>query len=161
MLHKYLKLKWKLTLLALYLIQDIDGKVLISLKFCFFEDINFQSVLDLEKTKLLQKNILKISLYLAPAALILLVQTEAHPAVVGHLLAPVDQHVNVVGVVQGLALAPDHGEGGGHVGRPRGVGELHLVTVDRVGEQLGVNTGHPSLDVKLTHEPEERVMGKK
>ena len=52
MLHKYLKLKWKLTLLALYLIQDIDGKVLISLKFCFFEDINFQSVLDLEKTKL-------------------------------------------------------------------------------------------------------------
>ena len=73
MLHKYLKLKWKLTLLALYLIQDIDGKVLISLKFCFFEDINFQSVLDLEKTKLLQKNILKIPLYLAPAALILLV----------------------------------------------------------------------------------------
>ena len=55
MLHKYLKLKWKLTLLALYLIQDIDGKVLISLKFCFFEDINFQSVLDLEKTKLLPK----------------------------------------------------------------------------------------------------------
>ena len=115
----------------------------------------------MEKTKLLQKNILKISLYLAPAALILLVQTETHPTVVGHLLAPVDQHVNVVGVVQGLTLTPDHSKGGGHVGRPRGVGELHLVAVDRVGEQLGVNTSHPSLDVKLTHEPEERVMGKK
>ena len=157
MLHKYLKLKWKLTLLALYLIQDIDGKVLISLKFCFFEDINFQSVLDLEKTKLLQKNILrlKISLYLAPAALIFLVQTEAHPAVVCHFLAPVDQDVDVVRVVQRLALAPDHGKRGGHVGRPRGLGELHLVAVDRVGEQLGVDTRHPSLDVELTHKPEE------
>ena len=155
MLHKYLKLKWKLTLLALYLIQDIDGKVLISLKFCFFEDINFQSVLDLEKTKLFPENVLKISLYLAPAALIFRVQTETHPAVVGHLLAPVDQHVDVVRVVQRLALAPDHGEGGGHVGRPRGVGELHLVAVDRVGEQLGIDTRHPSLDVELTHEPGE------
>ena len=69
--------------------------------------------------------------------------------------------MDVVGVVQRLTLTPDHGEGRGHVGRPRGVGELHLVAVDRVGEKLGVNTGHPSLDVKLTHEPEERVMGKK
>ena len=113
MLHKYLKLKWKLTLLALYLIQDIDGKVLISLKFCFFEDINFQSVLDLEKTKLLQKNILlslKISLYLAPAALILLVQTETHPTIVGHLLAAVNQNVNVIWIVEGLRPTPDDSE---------------------------------------------------
>ena len=97
----------------------------------------------------------KISPYLAPAALILLVEAEAHSAVVGHLLASVDQHVDVVRVVQGLALAPDHREGRGHVGGSRGVGELHLVAVDRVGEQLGVDTRHPALDVKLTHEPEK------
>ena len=98
---------------------------------------------------------------LAPAALILLVQAETHPAVGGHLLAPVDQDVDVVGVVQGLALTPDHGEGRGHVGRPRGVGELHLVAVDRVGKQLGVDARHPSLDVELTHEPEKKGTGKK
>ena len=97
----------------------------------------------------------KISPYLAPAALILLVKAEAHSAVVGHLLASVDQHVDVVRVVQGLALAPDHREGRGHVGGSRGVGELHLVAVDRVREQLGVDTRHPALDVKLTHEPEK------
>ena len=45
---------------------------------------------------------------LAPAALVLLVEAEAHAAVVGHLLAPVDQHVDVVWVVQRLRLAPDH-----------------------------------------------------
>ena len=92
--------------------------------------------------------------YLAPAALILLVQAETHPAVGGHLLAPVDQDVDVVGVVQGLALTPDHREGGGHVGGAGGVGELHLVAVDGVGQQLGVHTRHPTLDVELTHKPE-------
>jgi hypothetical protein len=46
--------------------------------------------------------------YLAPAALVFLVKAETHAAVVGHLLAPVDQHVNVVRVVQGLRLTPDH-----------------------------------------------------
>ena len=99
--------------------------------------------------------------YLAPAALILLVQAETHPAVGGHLLAPVDQDVDVVGVVQGLALTPDHREGGGHVGGAGGVGELHLVAVDRVGEQLGVDARNPSLDVELTHEPEKKGTGKK
>ena len=95
--------------------------------------------------------------YLAPAALILLVQAETHPAVGGHLLAPVDQDVDVVGVVQGLALTPDHREGGGHVGGAGGVGELHLVAVDGVGQQLGVHTRHPTLDVELTHKPDTRV----
>jgi hypothetical protein len=46
--------------------------------------------------------------YLTPAALVLLVKAEAHATVVGHLLAAVDQHVNVVRVVQWLRLAPDH-----------------------------------------------------
>ena len=91
--------------------------------------------------------------YLAPAALVLLVQAETSAAVGGHLLAPVDQHVDVVRVVQRLALAPDNGEGGGDVGRPGGVGELHLVTVDGVTQQLGVHTGHPALDVELADEP--------
>ena len=93
--------------------------------------------------------------------MILLVQTETHPAVTSHLLTSVDQHVDVVRVVQGLALTPDHCEGRGHVGRPRGVGELHLVAVDCVGEQLGVDARNPSLDVELTNEPEKRGTGKK
>jgi hypothetical protein len=46
--------------------------------------------------------------YLAPAALVFLVKAETHAAVVGHLLAAVDQHVDVVRVVQRLRLAPDH-----------------------------------------------------
>ena len=91
--------------------------------------------------------------YLTPTTLVLLAQTETLPAVVGHLLAPVDQHVDVVRVVQGFALAPDHGEGGGDVGGPGGVGELHLVTVDGVAQQLGVHAGHPALDVELADEP--------
>ena len=61
--------------------------------------------------------------------------------------------MDVVRVVQGLALAPDHGEGRGHVGSSAGVAELHLVTVDGVTQQLSVDTGHPALDVELTHEP--------
>ena len=61
--------------------------------------------------------------------------------------------MDVVRVVQGLALAPDHGEGGGDVGRPGGVGELHLVAVDGVAQQLGVHAGHPALDVELADEP--------
>ena len=36
---------------------------------------------------------------------------------------------------------------------PGGVGELHLVTVDRVAQQLGVHTGHPPLDVELADKP--------
>ena len=38
-----------------------------------------------------------------------------------HIL-PVDEHVNVVRVVQGLGLAPDHGEGGSNVRSPEHVG---------------------------------------
>ena len=56
---------------------------------------------------------------LTPSTLVFLVKAETHPAVVGHLLAPVDQHVNVVWIVQRLRLAPDDGEGGGDVWRPR------------------------------------------
>ena len=91
--------------------------------------------------------------YLAPSTPVLLLQAQAGPAVAGHLLAPVDQHVDVVRVVQRLALAPDDSEGGGDVGGPGGVGELHLVTVDGVAQQLGVDAGHPALDVELADEP--------
>ena len=59
-----------------------------------------------------------MSRYLAPAALVLLVQAETSAAVGGHLLAPVDQHVDVVWVVQRLTLPPDYGERGSDVGGP-------------------------------------------
>ena len=90
---------------------------------------------------------------LAPATLILLIEAEALPAVVGHLLALVDHHVDVLRVVQGLRLAPYDGDGGGDVGRPRRVAELHLVAVDGVAQQLGVHAGHPALDVELADKP--------
>ena len=91
---------------------------------------------------------------LTPATLVLLVEAETHPAVIGHLLAPVDQHVNVVRIVQRLRLAPDDGKGGGDVGCPRRVGELHLVAVDGVTQQLSIHTGHPALNVELADKPE-------
>ena len=91
--------------------------------------------------------------YLTPTTLVLLTQTETLPAVGGHLLAPVDQHVNVVRIVQRLRLAPDDGEGGSDVGRPRRVGELHLVAVDGVAQQLGIHARHPALDVELADKP--------
>ena len=94
--------------------------------------------------------------YLAPSTPVLLLQAQAGPAVAGHLLAPVDQHVDVVGVVQGLALAPDDSEGGRHIGGPGGVGELHLVTVDCVTEKLSVDTGHTTLNVELANKPENK-----
>ena len=93
--------------------------------------------------------------YLTPTTIVFLVQTETHSTVVGHLLAPVDKHVDVVRVVQGLALAPDDREGGGDVGGPGGVGELHLVTVDGVTQQLGIHTRHSPLDVELAHKPRD------
>ena len=95
---------------------------------------------------------------LTPSTLVFLVKAETHPAVVGHLLAPVDQHVNVVWIVQRLRLAPDDGEGGGDVGRPRRVGELHLVAVDGVAQQLSIDTGHPALDVELADKPEHQMV---
>ena len=95
---------------------------------------------------------------LTPATLVLLVEAETHPAVIGHLLAPVDQHVNVVRIVQRLRLAPDDGEGGSDVGRPRRVGELHLVAVDGVTQQLSIHTGHPALNVELADKPEQQIV---
>ena len=95
---------------------------------------------------------------LTPATLVFLVEAETHPAVIGHLLAPVDQHVNVVRIVQRLRLAPDDGEGGGDVGRPRRVGELHLVAVDGVTQQLSIHTGHPTLYVELADKPEHQIV---
>merc|ERR1719474_2635158 len=90
---------------------------------------------------------------LTPATLEFFIQAEAHATTVSHLIALVDQHVDVVGVVQGLALAPDHGKGGRHVGSPGGVGELHFVTKDCVAQKLSIDTGHTTFNVKLTNEP--------
>ena len=49
--------------------------------------------------------------YLAPTTLVFLIQTETRPTIVGHLLATVDQDVDVVRVVQRLGLAPDDSKG--------------------------------------------------
>ena len=95
---------------------------------------------------------------LTPTTLIFLVQAEAHPAVVGHLLAPVDQHVDVVRIVQRLRLAPDDCEGGRDVGRPGRVGELHLVAVDGVAQQLSIHARHPTLNVELADKPERQIV---
>ena len=95
---------------------------------------------------------------LAPATLILLIEAVAPLTVVGHLLALVKQHVELFWVVQRLRLVPDDGEGGGGVGRPRGVGELHLVAVDGVAQQLSIDTGHPALDVELADKPEHQMV---
>ena len=62
--------------------------------------------------------------------------------------------MDVVRIIQRLGLAPDDGEGGGDVGRPRRVGELHLIAVDGVAQQLSIHTGNPALDVELTDKPE-------
>ena len=96
--------------------------------------------------------------HLTPSALVLLVKAEAHPTVVRHLLAAVDQHMDVIRVVKGLGLAPDDGEGGGDVGRPRCVRELHLVAVDGVAQQLGIHACHPALDVELADKPEYQII---
>ena len=96
--------------------------------------------------------------HLTPSALVLLVKAEAHPTVVRHLLAAVDQHMDVIRVVKGLGLAPDDGEGGGDVGRPRGVRELHLVAVDGVAQQLSIHACHPTLNVELADKPERQIV---
>ena len=72
-----------------------------------------------------RKKTKKINANLAPATLILLIEAVAPLTVVGHLLALVKQHMELFRVVQRPPLVPDDGEGGGGVGRPRGVGELH------------------------------------
>ena len=66
--------------------------------------------------------------------------------------------MDVVGVVQGLALAPDDSEGGRHIGGPGGVGELHLVAVDGVAQQLGIHTCHTTLNVELAHKSEHHMV---
>lgn len=89
---------------------------------------------------------------LTPTALELFIQREAFSAVIRHFFASVDQHVNVVGVVQGLRSAPDDREGGANVGRPRRVRELHFVAIDDVSQELRVDGRHAAFDVELTHE---------
>ena len=95
---------------------------------------------------------------LTPATLILLIEAVAHLTVVGHLLALVNQHMELFWVVQRLRLAPDDGQGGGDVGRPRRVSELHLVAVDGVTQQLSIHTGHPTLYVELADKPEHQIV---
>ena len=91
---------------------------------------------------------------LTPSALIFLIQAVACFAAACHLLALVDHHMKVFWVVQRLRPVPDDGKGGGHVGRPRRVGELHLVAVEGVLQTLGIHTRHPTLNVELAHKSE-------
>ena len=76
---------------------------------------------------------------LTPSAEVFRVQGEAEAAVVGHLLAAVDEDVDVVGIIQRLGAAPNDGEHGRLIGRRRQVGELHVVAVDRVAQQIGLH----------------------
>ena len=82
----------------------------------------------------------------------------AHLTVAGHLLALVNQNVELFLVVQRLRLAPDDGKGGGDVGPPRREGELHLVAVDGVPQQLSIYTRHTTLNVELAHKSEYHMV---
>lgn len=59
--------------------------------------------------------------------------------------------MDVVGIVQRLGAAPDDGEGGRDVGHARRVRELHVLAVDGVAEQVGLDVRHPALHVELAH----------
>jgi len=61
--------------------------------------------------------------------------------------------MDVIRVVQRLGLSPDHGECCGDVWCPGSVGELHLITIDGVTEQLSIHRCHTTLDVELTDKP--------
>lgn len=60
--------------------------------------------------------------------------------------------MDVVGIVERFGSAPDDGERGRDVGRSRRVGELHVVAVDDVAEELGADVSHPALNVELADE---------
>ena len=89
---------------------------------------------------------------MAPSAEVLVGQRETQSAIVGHFAAPVDEDVDVVGIVERFGSAPDDGERGGDVGRSGRVGELHVVAVDDVAEQLGANVRHPPFHIELADE---------
>lgn len=59
----------------------------------------------------------------------------------------------VVGIIQRFGSSPDHSERGGDVGGPRCVGKFHWITVDRVGDEIRINTSDTPFDVELTDEP--------
>lgn len=59
--------------------------------------------------------------------------------------------MNVVRVVQGFGPAPDDRERRCNIRRPGCVRELHRVAVDGVAQQLGVDTGDSSFDIKLAN----------
>ena len=52
----------------------------------------------------------------APAAAVLVGQGEAHTAIVSHVAAAIDHHVDVVRVIEGFRATPDHSEGYCYVG---------------------------------------------
>ena len=60
--------------------------------------------------------------------------------------------MDVVRIVKGFGSAPDDGERGRDVGRPRRIRKLHVVAVNDVAEELGTDVRHSSLDVELTDE---------
>lgn len=79
---------------------------------------------------------------LTPSAKVLGVEGETEAAVVGHLLAAVDEDVDVIGIIQWLRSAPDDGKHGRLVGRRRQVSELHVVTVDGVTQKVRFHVRH-------------------
>lgn len=89
---------------------------------------------------------------LTPSAEIFVGQGQAESAIVGHFPAPVNENVDVVGVVERFGSAPNDGEGGRYVGRPRRISKLHVVTVNDVAQQLGTDVRHASFDVELADE---------
>ena len=89
---------------------------------------------------------------MTPSAHVFIGECKAKSTIVGHFAAPVDENVDVVGIVEGFRSAPDDGERGGDVGSPGRVRELHVIAVDDVAEQLGAHVGHAALDVELTNE---------
>jgi hypothetical protein len=60
--------------------------------------------------------------------------------------------MNIVWIVQRLGPAPNDRKRGRQVGRPRRIDKLHVVAVDRVAEQLGVDASHPTFNVELANE---------
>lgn len=88
---------------------------------------------------------------MAPSTEVFVSEGEAKTAIVGHLLAAVDEDVDVIGIVERFGPAPNDGESGRDVGGPRRIRKLHVVTVDCVAQKLSTDVRHTALDIELAH----------
>lgn len=57
--------------------------------------------------------------------------------------------MNIIRIIQWFRTAPNHSKRRGNIRRPRRVGKLHLIAVDRVTQKMRIHTSDTSLDVKL------------